>query len=119
MNKFGLSQQDAAKVLGVTQASISNYLRGARAPVKLVDNADTEARLTGLAKRLVSRPHKKEEIMSQLTDVCNYILSTRQVCDIHAKMDPGLDVSSCDACNELITLKVAEQRKTSTPIASA
>ena len=51
INKFGLSQSQAADSLGVTQASISNYIRGVRIPsITLSSDLEEELELLKVKK---------------------------------------------------------------------
>ena len=104
VNNFGVSQQKTALLLGVTQASISHYLCGNRAQIKLIDDPEINSKIMDLAKMLVSKPLTKQDLMTNLSNLCNYIMTSKLMCDIHAAMDPEMDISCCDACNELIVI---------------
>ena len=104
VNKFGLSQSQVANSLGVTQASISNYIRGVRTP-SITLSPDLEEELELLVNVLINDTNKKQEIMIRMTEICNSVLTSRLVCDIHAKMDADLDIDTCDACSDLLTIR--------------
>ena len=104
INKFGLSQSQAADSLGVTQASISNYVRGVRIP-SITLSSDLEEELEFLVRDLINNSGKKQEVMIRISELCNSILTSRLACDIHAKMDNDLDIDTCNACSDLLSIR--------------
>ena len=104
INKFGLSQSQAADSLGVTQASISNYVRGVRIP-SITLSSDLEEELEFLVRDLINNSGKKQEVMIRISELCNSILTSRLACDIHAKMDDDLDIDTWNACSDLLSIR--------------
>ena len=104
INKFGLSQSQAADSLGVTQASISNYVRGVRIP-SITLSSDLEEELEFLVRDLINNSGKKQEVMIRISELCNSILTSRLACDINAKMDDDLDIDTCNACSDLLSIR--------------
>jgi len=75
VNEYGLTQLDAAKMLGVTQASINYYLTGKRGHKLLVEleSIDTVYRIAkNIAKRLI------EGRMDSLDYLCRLCMFLRE-----------------------------------------
>lgn len=97
----GMTQQQAAKLLGVTQPAVSKYLHEKRgAAIKLtgikeIDNATDE-----IADMVSSRKVKPIEVMSRIEAACDYVRRNRYMCDLHKKLEPSMDVNSCHVCEQ-------------------
>jgi len=97
----GLTQQEAAKLLGVTQPAVSKYLHEKRgAAIKLRGIREVE-HATGEIARLVSSKRVPQiEVMSKLEAACAYVRRNRYMCDLHKKLEPGMDINSCHICEQ-------------------
>lgn len=101
VEEHGLTQQEAAKLLGVTQPAVSKYLhqkRGAAirlSGIKKIDQATGE-----IADLVSTRKVKPIEVMSRIEAACNYVRKNRFMCDLHKRLEPGMDVNSCHVCEQ-------------------
>jgi len=99
VEQHGMTQQEAAKLLGVTQPAVSKYLHEKRgAAIKLggieaIDEATDE-----IAELISSRKAPQIEVMSRIEAACDYVRKNRYVCDLHKKLEPSVDVSACHVC---------------------
>jgi predicted transcriptional regulator len=97
----GMTQQEAAKLLGVTQPAVSKYLhlkRGAAIRlhgIKQIDQATNE-----IAEMVSSRKVQPIEVMSKIEAACDYVRKNRYMCDLHKKLEPSMDVNSCHICEQ-------------------
>jgi predicted transcriptional regulator len=97
----GMTQQEAAKLLGVTQPAVSKYLhekRGAAirlSGIKQIDQATSE-----IAEMVTSHKTEPIEVMSRIEAACDYVRRNRYMCDLHKKLEPGMDVDSCHVCEQ-------------------
>ena len=97
----GMTQQEAAKRLGVTQPAVSKYLHHKRGAairlggIKEIDHATNE-----IAKMVISHKAQPTEIMSKIESACDYVRRNRHMCDLHKKLEPEFDVSSCHICEQ-------------------
>lgn len=100
--EHSLKEEEIAKMLGVTQAAVSHYVRGTR--------GDTQ-----LAKKLSSVP----EVMRMIDDITNdiavnnsfaastmakyiglfnYIRQSLLICDVHHVLEKNIDEGVCKTC---------------------
>ena len=94
-----MNQQDIAKALGLTQAAVSNYLRGRRgAGFSEDDLASIDGIITQICTLLVSGA-TNPKIISKFDEACQAIRHNRLLCGIHKQLDPNLDVESCHVCD--------------------
>ncbi len=101
VEEHGMTQQEAAKLLGVTQPAVSKYLhekRGAAIKLKGIKEVD---QATGEIAQLVSTQKVPQiEVMSKIEAACDYVRRNRYMCDLHKKLEPTMDVDSCHVCEQ-------------------
>lgn len=101
VEQHGMTQQEAAKLLGVTQPAVSKYLHEKRgAAIKLggiqaIDEATGE-----IAELISSRKAPQIEVMSKIEAACEYVRKNRYMCDLHKKLEPSMDINSCHVCEQ-------------------
>jgi predicted transcriptional regulator len=101
IDEHGMTQQEAAKLLGVTQPAVSKYLHQKRGVairlngIKEIDDATNE-----IATMVSSRKVKPIEVMSKIEAACDYVRRNRYMCDLHKKLEPGMDINSCHVCEQ-------------------
>jgi len=101
VEEHGMTQQEAAKLLGVTQPAVSKYLHEKRgAAIKLggiqaIDDATVE-----IAELISSRKAPQIEVMSRIEAACDYVRKNRYMCDLHKKLEPSMDINSCHVCEQ-------------------
>ena len=101
VEEHGMTQQEAAKLLGVTQPAVSKYLHEKRgAAIKLggiqaIDDATGE-----IAELISSRKAPQIEVMSRIEAACDYVRKNRYMCDLHKKLEPSMDINSCHVCEQ-------------------
>ncbi len=99
MSEYDLSQKQAAEVMGVTQAAISNYLRGTRGTAFTVGHdSRIDLLIQEVAEMMVER-RAPSSIISKFTDACALIRTERLLCDAHKQLEPTIDVDSCHVCD--------------------
>ena len=101
VQEHGMTQQEAAKLLGVTQPAVSKYLHQKRGVairlhgIRAVDEATTE-----IADMVSSHKVNPIEVMSKIEAACEYVRRNRYMCDLHKKLEPGIDVEACHVCEQ-------------------
>ena len=101
VEQHGMTQQEAAKLLGVTQPAVSKYLhekRGAAIKpggIQAIDEATGE-----IAEMISSRKAPQVEVMSKIEAACDYVRKNRYMCDLHKKLEPSMDINSCHVCEQ-------------------
>ena len=96
---YDLTQQQVARRLGVTQASVSNYARKTRGMmVNLESDATVSKAADKIAKELSSENPDTREALRSMTEVLDYIRFNKLMCVLHGDLEPGFQVEGCYAC---------------------
>ena len=97
----GMTQQEAAKLLGVTQPAVSKYLHEKRgAAIRLIGIREIDQATTEIAEMVSSQKAQPVEVMSRIESACEYVRRNRYMCDLHKKLEPGMDIDSCHVCEQ-------------------
>lgn len=94
--KYKMKQSDIAKRLGVTQASVSQYLSSSRAAgTKITDSfPKIKTYADDIAKRIV-RGEERNEWYGILCKACMDIRSDKEFCEMHRNSS---NLDGCDVC---------------------
>jgi len=96
---YSLTQQEVAKRLGVTQASVSNYARKARGMmVDLEIDGNIAKAADRVADLLASEKPDQREALRLMTEVCDYVRFNHILCALHEELEPGFSAEGCYAC---------------------
>jgi predicted transcriptional regulator len=99
VKNHGLTQQETAKILNVTQAAISYYIRKVRGDVLEVETVhEVRIKCKKIADSLVNGSLSKIELSKHICELCITIRTSKIMCHLCERTDPTLDVSSCDIC---------------------
>jgi predicted transcriptional regulator len=98
-DEYHMTQQQVAKRLGVTQASVSNYARKTRG---MMVNLESDSTVTKAADRIahelsMANPDSREALRS-MTEVLDYIRFNKLMCTLHGDLEPGFPTEGCYAC---------------------
>ena len=97
--RYHLTQQQVAKRLGVTQASVSNYARKTRGMMVNLESDPTVAKAADMIAKELSADHPdKREALRAMTEVLDYIRFNKMMCVLHGDLEPGFQVEGCYAC---------------------
>ena len=84
-----IREDEISKMLGVTQAAISNYIRGTRGDPKLIEKLVSDKQvsemISELCDRLSSDMAYTPSSLAKFISLCNYIKSSLLICEIHHK----------------------------------
>jgi predicted transcriptional regulator len=101
VEEHGMTQQEAAKHLGVTQPAVSKYLHQKRgASIRLGGIREIDKATGDIADMVSSRKVKPLEVMSKIEAACEYVKRNRYMCDLHKRLEPGMDIESCHICEQ-------------------
>jgi predicted transcriptional regulator len=96
---YGLTQQEVATRLGVTQASVSNYARKARGMMVDLEIDENIAKAADkVAELLASEKPDQREALRLMTEVCDYVRFNHTLCALHEELDPAFKTEGCFAC---------------------
>ncbi len=109
---FHMTQQQVAKALGVTQASVSNYARKTRGMMVNLETDPTVARAADkIALGLSTNAPDQREALRSMTDVLDYIRFNHMMCGLHEDLEPGFQVEGCSACDGTLSVKSFDRLK--------
>ena len=101
-----IQEDKRSKMLGVTQAAVSNYIRGVRGDKRLIDKLLAEDRisemLTELTDKLASDMAYTPSSLSMFLGMCDYVRSSLLICEIHRKLESNIDEQVCKECESML-----------------
>jgi predicted transcriptional regulator len=109
---YNMTQQQVAKCLGLTQASISNYARKTRGMmVNLEDDLTVAKAADEIARELSAKDPDQREALRSMTNVLDYIRFNHMMCALHSELEPGFQVEGCYACDGALSGKNFDRLK--------
>ena len=106
IEEHGIREEEVSKLLGVTQAAISNYVRGTRGdPIligKLLDVKEVSEMINDICSNLASNMAYTPASLSKFIGLCNYIKSSLLICDIHHNLETNIDEAICKECENML-----------------
>ena len=104
--KHLIHEDQISKMLGVTQAAISNYIRGTRGDPKLIEKLLAEKQvsemITDISDNLASDRAYTPSSLSKFIGLCNYIKTSLLICDIHHNLESNIDDEVCKECENML-----------------
>jgi predicted transcriptional regulator len=104
---YDLKEEVVAKVLGITQAAVSNYLRGTRGDNELISNLssfhEVMRMVDDIARDLSTNKAYTPITMSKLIELFNYMRYTFIICDAHHRIESNIDEQVCEHCKGILT----------------
>ena len=105
-NEHHIREDEISKMLGVTQAAISNYIRGTRGDPKLIEKLLEDKQvadmLDDISESLSSDKAYTPSNLSKFIGLCNYIKSSLLICDIHHNLENNIDDEICKECENML-----------------
>lgn len=98
MEKYGYTQQAAAKKLGLTQSAVSQYLRNLRGSQTKIFERDKKIfkHIEEFASKLASNELNSCGSVEFFCKLCKDIRKSKIICDLHKKSYP--DLEECSIC---------------------
>ena len=104
--KHEIREDEISKMLGVTQAAISNYIRGTRGDPELIKKLSAEKQVSEMideiASDLSSDMAYSPSSLSKFIGLCNYIKTSLLICDIHHNLEADIDEAICKECENML-----------------
>ena len=101
-----IREDEISKMLGVTQAAISNYIRGTRGDpsliAKLLAEEQVSKMIDELSDNLSSDMAYTPSSLSKFIGLCNYIKSSLLICEIHHNLESDIDEQVCKECENML-----------------
>jgi len=101
-----IKEDEISKMLGVTQAAVSNYIRGTRGDPQLIQKLLSEEQVAKLINELcdslTTDMAYTPSSLSKFIGLCNYIKSSLLICDIHHNLESDIDEKVCKECENML-----------------
>jgi uncharacterized protein len=102
IREYSLKEEDVAKDLGITQAAVSNYVRGTRGDTELISKLESVREvmrmIDDIAKDLSTNKAYTPSTLAKFVGLCNYMRYTLIICDVHHSIEPNIDEQICEQC---------------------
>ena len=105
INEHKLSQKEAANILGLTEAAVSQYVHSKRAKeVVFSDNVVVEIRKS--AHKIIAGKNSKQTVVAEIYRISNLTTVKHILCDLHRSQSK--DLANCNICfdEDLIAIKI-------------
>ncbi|MBI2112379.1 helix-turn-helix domain-containing protein [Candidatus Woesearchaeota archaeon] len=89
--KRGKSQRQVAKILGITEAAVSQYLKNKRA-----NDLTLPPDVKSFLKKAAEKIHDEKTAYRQIQEVSKYVRESKALCKIHLSFEK--DLSTCNVC---------------------
>jgi predicted transcriptional regulator len=100
--EYSLKEEDVAKVLGITQAAVSNYVRGTRGDIELISKLESVREvmrmIDDIGRDLSTNKAYTPSTLAKFIGLCNYMRYTLIICDVHHSIESNIDEQICDQC---------------------
>ena len=101
-----IREEEISKMLGVTQAAVSNYIRGTRGDpsliAKLLGQEHVAKMIDDLCDGLSTDMAYTPTSLSKFIGLCNYIKSSLFICEIHHNLESNIDEEVCKECENML-----------------
>jgi len=103
----GLKEEEVARMLGITQAAVSNYLRGTRGDNELIAKLMSLSEIMNMIKEIsndisTNRAYTAKTL-SKFIGLCNYMRYSLIICDAHHSLERNIDEKACEQCKIILT----------------
>jgi predicted transcriptional regulator len=102
IREYFLKEEDVAKDLGITQAAVSNYVRGTRGDTELISKLESVREvmrmIDDIAKDLSTNKAYTPSTLAKFVGLCNYMRYTLIICDVHHSIESNIDEQICEQC---------------------
>jgi len=102
IKEYSLKEEDVARVLGITQAAVSNYVRGTRGDMELISKLESVREvmrmIDDIAKDLSTNKAYTPSTLAKFIGLCNYMRYTLLICDVHHSIESNIDEQICEQC---------------------
>jgi uncharacterized protein len=103
----GLKEEEVARMLGITQAAVSNYLRGTRGDneliAKLMSLSEIMSMIKEISNDLSTNKAYTAKTLSKFIALCNYMRYSLIICDAHHSLERNIDEKVCEQCKIILT----------------
>ncbi|NHI90948.1 MAG: hypothetical protein EAX96_00510 [Candidatus Lokiarchaeota archaeon] len=99
---YKMKQQEIAKILGITQPSVSLYLSGERGSFDDIfqtdDAKDQIDKLNGISQNIANERISEQSLMEEICTICTNLRREGILCNLHSTLDKSKE-HSCGFCD--------------------
>jgi predicted transcriptional regulator len=93
------TQSEIARALGITQPAVSKYFWDKRGRAIDFDNRPDVIRMaTVITDGIATRKLDGIQVANMIKEMCDYIMRSGYMCDLHFEVDPQIKNSHCKIC---------------------
>ena len=104
--KHNVREDKISELLGVTQAAVSNYIRGTRGNPRLINKLlaveAVSEMINDLSDDLATNLAYTPSSLAKFIGLCNYIKTSLIICDIHRNLESNIDEKICKECESML-----------------
>lgn len=97
--KYHLKQKETGKLLGVTQAAISQYMRKVRG---IALDLDKDKEICKLVEEIATKLYRKKkstpELVSMICNICEVVRRKGMMCKLHKRIETDFVTKDCEIC---------------------
>ena len=102
MEEQGLSQDEVAEILGISQSAVSKYSRKVRGhAIKVDDIEEIRPLIDGMVILLLDRKRQSAELLQLFCQACIAVRKTSLMCTFCQKSDPTIKLEECRFCTSV------------------
>ena len=98
LNEYHMTQEKVARLLGITQASVSNYVRAVRARGLRPEVVSLLSKYADDVADVAYQSQDAQTVAKAIQEALIRIRKDRVLCEVHLLLEPGLDVENCELC---------------------
>ena len=104
IEEYGLSQKDAAAILGLTDSAVSQYRHSKRAK-EVIFSAGVTEEVKKSAEKIIADRGNKQRLIAEMYRISNLTTVRQILCDLHRAQSK--DLGQCNICFEegLVAIK--------------
>jgi predicted transcriptional regulator len=96
---YGLTQNQAAEILGISQSAVSKYTRKIRGYVIKIDNLkEIQPLIENMINQIVNGNMDRTEFLKNFCQTCTLIRKEKLMCPFCQKTDPKIIAEQCNFC---------------------
>ena len=104
IEEYGLSQKDAAAILGLTDSAVSQYRHSKRAK-EVIFSAGVTEEVKKSAEKIIADRGNRQRLIAEMYRISNLTTVRQILCDLHRAQSK--DLGQCNICFEegLVAIK--------------
>lgn len=96
---YGLTQNQAAEILGISQSAVSKYTRKVRGYLIKIDNIEEiQPLIENMINLIIKGNPNRTELLKNFCQTCATIRKEKLMCPLCQKTDPKITIEKCNFC---------------------